>query len=60
VTLHHSNGLAESFEALHSYNDLQIRWFKAGSALNFLKVREEGSSDRVKADGSSQHEEYFK
>ena len=26
----------DSFEALHTYNQIQIEWFKAGSALNNL------------------------
>ena len=34
ITLHHSDGTSESFEAAHSYNEQQIGWFKAGSALN--------------------------
>ncbi len=34
VTLHHSDGTRESFDALHSYNEQQIGWFRAGSALN--------------------------
>ena len=36
VTLHHADGTTESFAAEHSYNALQIEWFKAGSALNYL------------------------
>lgn len=34
VTLKHSDGTSESFEAVHTYNDHQIGWFKAGAALN--------------------------
>jgi len=34
VTLLHSDGTSESFEAAHTYNEQQIGWFKAGSALN--------------------------
>lgn len=34
VTLHHSDGTVESFEAAHTYNEQQIGWFRAGSALN--------------------------
>lgn len=36
VTLKHKDGSQESFEAQHTYNDLQIKWFKAGSALNSI------------------------
>ena len=34
VTLRHSDGTTESFDALHTYNEQQIGWFRAGSALN--------------------------
>jgi len=37
VTLHHSDGTSESFPVNHSYNDNQISWFRAGSALNLIK-----------------------
>ncbi|WP_293672351.1 aconitate hydratase [uncultured Parabacteroides sp.] len=32
--LYHADGTEESFAVNHTYNDLQIKWFKAGSALN--------------------------
>ena len=35
VTLKHKDGSEDSFEVEHTYNDTQIAWFKAGSALNF-------------------------
>lgn len=35
ITLNHSDGTSESFEAVHTYNDHQIGWFKAGAALNY-------------------------
>lgn len=34
VVLHHEDGTRESFEAQHTYNEQQIGWFHAGSALN--------------------------
>jgi aconitate hydratase len=34
VQLLHSNDSVESFEVAHTYNQAQIDWFKAGSALN--------------------------
>ncbi len=37
VTLHHKDGTTEQFAAQHTYNDTQIAWLKAGSALNFSK-----------------------
>lgn len=32
----HSDGGSEEISVRHSYNDLQIQWFKAGSALNLI------------------------
>lgn len=37
LTLHHSDNTTETISVLHSYNENQIEWFKAGSALNFIK-----------------------
>lgn len=37
--LHHQDGKKEEIELRHSYNESQIKWFKAGSALNILKER---------------------
>lgn len=37
VTLKHKDGSEDSFEVEHTYNDTQIAWFKAGSALNLLQ-----------------------
>lgn len=34
VILYHADGSQESFEAEHTYNQMQIDWFKAGAALN--------------------------
>ena len=34
VQLNHSDGSKEEFEVSHTYNQQQIEWFKAGSALN--------------------------
>ena len=39
VVLDHADGTQESFEVAHTYNDAQIGWVTAGSALN--KIREE-------------------
>jgi aconitate hydratase len=38
VILYHTDGTQESFPANHTYNELQINWFWAGSALNYLKM----------------------
>lgn len=37
ILLKHSDGTTESFEAVHTYNQAQIEWFKAGSALNAMQ-----------------------
>ena len=37
VVLRHADNSQESFLARHTFNDLQIKWFLAGSALNHLK-----------------------
>ncbi|MGC3977696.1 MAG: aconitate hydratase [Paludibacteraceae bacterium] len=37
VILHHGDGTTDSIEVAHTYNDQQIGWFKAGSALNSMK-----------------------
>jgi aconitate hydratase len=39
VILYHSDGTNEKFMADHSYNEAQIEWFRAGSALNVLRKR---------------------
>jgi aconitate hydratase len=36
----HSNGSKENILLNHTYNDSQIAWFKAGSALNLIKLME--------------------
>jgi len=36
VKLHHSDGSVEDFEVAQTYNQAQIDWFKAGSALNAM------------------------
>jgi aconitate hydratase len=39
ILIHHSNGEEETIFASHSYNEAQIEWFKAGSALNLIRSR---------------------
>ena len=36
VKVVHEDGSEDTFEAVHTYNDAQIEWFKNGSALNSL------------------------
>ena len=37
VVLHHADGSADEFKANHTYNQNQIEWFRAGSALNLIR-----------------------
>ena len=37
ITLLHEDGSSESFTARHTYDNKQIAWLRAGSALNYLK-----------------------
>ncbi|MBN8705840.1 MAG: aconitate hydratase [Bacteroidetes bacterium] len=39
LELKHADGSVESFEVNHTYNDQQIEWFKAGSALNLIAAK---------------------
>ena len=34
----HANGSTENIQLNHTYNDSQIEWFRAGSALNLIKM----------------------
>ncbi|CAH8592410.1 unnamed protein product [Schistosoma intercalatum] len=35
--IHHKNGKTEEVQLLHTFNENQIEWFKAGSALNRMR-----------------------
>ncbi len=37
VVLHHADGSAQTIPVNHTYNAMQIEWFRAGSALNLIK-----------------------
>ena len=37
--IHHSNAIDEEILLKHSYNSLQVEWFKAGSALNLMRTK---------------------
>jgi aconitate hydratase len=39
LMLRHADGSSESFKVNHSYNQSQIEWFQAGSALNLIRQR---------------------
>lgn len=36
MVLKHKDGSKDEVTLIHSYNDDQIKWFKAGSALNLM------------------------
>ncbi len=38
IVLSHADGTSESFEVKHTYNEQQIEWFHAGSALNKIRA----------------------
>jgi aconitate hydratase len=39
VVLTHGDGTIETIHANHSYNETQIEWFRAGGALNLIRIR---------------------
>jgi len=39
VTLHHADGSVDTFAANHSFTELELEWFKAGSVLNHLRAQ---------------------
>ncbi|CAA9237189.1 MAG: Aconitate hydratase [uncultured Adhaeribacter sp.] len=43
VVLHHSDGSTDQFQVNHTYNEGQIAWFKAGSALNLIRMQEQSA-----------------
>jgi aconitate hydratase len=43
IRLTHKDGSVEEIKANHSYNEGQIEWFKAGSALNLIKLQQQGA-----------------
>ncbi len=43
IRLRHKDGTVEEIQAHHSYNEGQIKWFQAGSALNLIKLQQQGA-----------------
>jgi aconitate hydratase len=41
LVLKHADGSQDTVRANHTYNDQQIGWFRAGSALNLIKLQEQ-------------------
>jgi aconitate hydratase len=42
--LHHADGDTDLITLNHTYNEGQIEWFKAGSALNLIRLKEAGQA----------------
>jgi aconitate hydratase len=40
LVLRHADGTEDRIEAAHTYNAQQIEWFRAGSALNLIKLQQ--------------------
>jgi aconitate hydratase len=40
IRIHHSDGTSDEIRANHSYNKNQIEWFRAGSALNLIRLQQ--------------------
>ena len=41
IVLHHADGTEDEFLVNHTYNEGQIEWFKAGAALNIIRMKQE-------------------
>jgi len=40
LVLHHSDGTTEKFNVAHTYSENQIDWFRAGGALNLIRLQQ--------------------
>jgi aconitate hydratase len=40
LVFHHADGSRDTIKANHTYNETQIEWFRAGSALNLIRKQE--------------------
>ena len=40
LVLNHLDGTSEKFQVAHTYSDNQIEWFKAGGALNLIRLQQ--------------------
>ncbi|SIR22560.1 aconitate hydratase [Pontibacter lucknowensis] len=45
VVLTHKDGSQDAFMVNHTYNEGQIEWFKAGSALNLIRLQQKQSTN---------------
>ncbi len=46
VIIHHDDGTKDEISVNHTYNENQIEWFKAGSALNMIRQKIEGTLEK--------------
>ena len=42
IVLNHIDGTSDTFSVNHTYNQQQIEWFKAGGALNIIRMNQNG------------------
>jgi aconitate hydratase len=40
IVLNHIDGTSDTFSVNHTYNQQQIEWFKAGGALNIIRMNQ--------------------
>jgi aconitate hydratase len=40
IVLNHIDGTLDTFPVNHTYNEQQIEWFKAGGALNIIRMNQ--------------------
>jgi aconitate hydratase len=45
VVLHHADSSKDEIVVNHTYNEQQIKWFEAGSALNIIRKMVEGNAN---------------
>ena len=47
VRIQHTGGSTEDIQVNHTYNEAQIEWFKAGSALNLIRQQQRGAGAKA-------------
>ncbi|WP_148686337.1 aconitate hydratase [Candidatus Nitrosocosmicus hydrocola] len=47
AVLYHSDDFEENIQLVHSYNEAQLKWFRAGSALNILRAAEKKTTTEI-------------
>jgi aconitate hydratase len=52
IVLTHKDGSKDEFKANHTYNQGQIEWFKAGSALNLIRLKGSEAASKGLTDGT--------